>query len=99
MDQTVTISFSPAQVITWLIIGLIAGFLASLLVRGRRFGTLGSIVLGLIGAVIGGFLVVLLRIPRLALGALIVDFFDVLVAFIGALIVLLIASLFWRRRL
>jgi len=40
----------------WLFIGLIAGWLAGLLFRGRGFGCVTDIVLGLIGSVIGGWL-------------------------------------------
>ncbi len=54
-STTVTITFSPEQVITWLIIGLIAGLLASMLIRGRRYSFIGSIILGLLGALVGGF--------------------------------------------
>lgn len=99
MNQQVTISFVPEQIITWLIIGLIAGFLASVLVRGRRFGTITNIILGLVGALIGGFLVAALRITPFITGGLTINYFDVFVAFIGALIILVLASLIWRRRL
>jgi uncharacterized membrane protein YeaQ/YmgE (transglycosylase-associated protein family) len=45
----------PMGIIAWLVLGLIAGWLASLLVDGRGFGLLGDIVIGIIGAFIGGF--------------------------------------------
>jgi uncharacterized membrane protein YeaQ/YmgE (transglycosylase-associated protein family) len=40
----------------WLLIGLIAGWLAGLVFRGRGFGCVTDIVLGLVGSVIGGWL-------------------------------------------
>ena len=44
-------------VITWLIVGLIAGALARLLVPGRDpMGIVGTLVLGLVGSLVGGFL-------------------------------------------
>ena len=47
--------------ITWLIVGLIAGFLARLLVPGRDpMGLLGTLVLGLVGSLVGGFIAVAL---------------------------------------
>lgn len=98
MNQPVTITFVPEQIITWLIIGLIAGFLASVVVRGRRFNTITNILLGLVGAIIGGLLFSLLGIPPLIGGALTIQYSDVLVAFVGAVLILLIASLVWRRR-
>jgi uncharacterized membrane protein YeaQ/YmgE (transglycosylase-associated protein family) len=43
------------DIITWLLVGLVAGALASALVRGGGFGLLGDIVLGIAGAVVGGW--------------------------------------------
>lgn len=44
-------------IIGWLIIGIVAGFLARLLVPGRdSMGLLGTLILGLVGSVVGGFL-------------------------------------------
>jgi uncharacterized membrane protein YeaQ/YmgE (transglycosylase-associated protein family) len=62
MNNAVTVTFVPQQIITWLIIGLIAGFLASILIRGRNVGTVSSIIIGLVGALIGGLLFTLLGI-------------------------------------
>ena len=40
----------------WLIMGLLAGWLAGKVTRGRGFGILGDLLLGLIGGVIGGWI-------------------------------------------
>lgn len=99
MNTPVTVTFVPEQIITWLIIGLVAGFLASILLRGRRYNTLTSIIIGLIGAVIGGFLFNALGIvvsPNLYSG-ITIRYIDIIVAFIGAIILLVILSVFWRR--
>jgi uncharacterized membrane protein YeaQ/YmgE (transglycosylase-associated protein family) len=40
--------------LTWLIVGAVVGWLAGILVKGRGFGLLGNIVIGVIGAIIGG---------------------------------------------
>jgi uncharacterized membrane protein YeaQ/YmgE (transglycosylase-associated protein family) len=40
----------------WLLVGLIAGVLASLVMRGGGYGIVGDIVVGLVGALVGGFL-------------------------------------------
>jgi uncharacterized membrane protein YeaQ/YmgE (transglycosylase-associated protein family) len=42
--------------IAWIIIGLIAGFIASKLMGGGGYGILGDIIVGVIGAIIGGFI-------------------------------------------
>jgi uncharacterized membrane protein YeaQ/YmgE (transglycosylase-associated protein family) len=46
----------PGGIIAWIVIGLIAGWLAGLAMRGGGFGIAGDIITGLIGALIGGFL-------------------------------------------
>jgi uncharacterized membrane protein YeaQ/YmgE (transglycosylase-associated protein family) len=43
------------EMITWLVVGLVAGALASSVVRGGGFGLVGDIVLGIAGAVVGGW--------------------------------------------
>jgi uncharacterized membrane protein YeaQ/YmgE (transglycosylase-associated protein family) len=42
--------------IWWIVIGLIAGWLAGTLARGRGFGCVTNVILGLIGAVVGGWI-------------------------------------------
>ena len=46
-----------------IIIGLIAGWLAGKLIRGRGFGLIGDLVLGLIGGVVGGWIFTELNVP------------------------------------
>ncbi len=43
------------DILTWLIVGLVAGVLASLIVGGSGYGIIGDIVVGIVGAFIGGF--------------------------------------------
>lgn len=42
--------------LVWIISGVIAGWLAGLIVRGKGFGLLGDLVIGLLGGLIGGWL-------------------------------------------
>jgi uncharacterized membrane protein YeaQ/YmgE (transglycosylase-associated protein family) len=51
------VTFSPAGFITWAVIGLVAGWLAGKIMRGSGYGILGDILLGLVGAEVGGFIV------------------------------------------
>ncbi len=104
LNQTVTVQFNLNQVITSIIVGLIAGVLASVLVRGRRFGFIGSVILGILGAVVGGFIFSLFNFsidPNSPLaGGITIRLIDILVAFVGALILLIIfVALFGRRNL
>ena len=43
-------------IVAWLVLGLVAGFVASLLVNSRGAGILVDVVLGVVGAVVGGFI-------------------------------------------
>jgi uncharacterized membrane protein YeaQ/YmgE (transglycosylase-associated protein family) len=90
--QTIEISFVPEYIITWLIVGLVAGFLASLFVRGSRSSATASIITGLIGAVVGGFLWNLLNIgiPAFLAGGFTVRWIDIFVSFLGAVLVLIV---------
>lgn len=70
-----------------LIVGAIAGWLAGKLMKGRGFGAVGNIVIGIIGAVIGNFLFGLLGVSA---GGLIGS---IIMATVGALILLYAVSL------
>jgi uncharacterized membrane protein YeaQ/YmgE (transglycosylase-associated protein family) len=50
------IALAPGSIIAWLVVGLVAGWLAGTVMRGSGYGILGDIVMGLLGAMIGGFL-------------------------------------------
>ena len=67
-------ALNPGGFFAWVLIGLIAGAIAGMLVRGRGYGCLMDIVVGVLGAFIGGILVSLL-LP------------DTTFSFIGTLIV------------
>jgi uncharacterized membrane protein YeaQ/YmgE (transglycosylase-associated protein family) len=82
------------SVIGWLVLGLIAGFIASKIVNKTGEGLLLDIVLGIIGAVVGGFLFSLLgAAPVTGL-----NIYSMVVAVIGAIIVLVIYHATLGRR-
>jgi uncharacterized membrane protein YeaQ/YmgE (transglycosylase-associated protein family) len=87
---------SLGTVVWWLVLGLIAGFLASRVMRGGGYGIVGDIVVGLVGAFIGGWLAGLLGLGANGfIGSLII-------AFIGACLLIAILHAvtggFGRRR-
>ncbi|MGH9563132.1 MAG: GlsB/YeaQ/YmgE family stress response membrane protein [Terracidiphilus sp.] len=57
------VGVSSRGLIAWVIIGLLAGWIAGVITRGHGFGCLFNIILGLIGAVIGGWIFTRLGIP------------------------------------
>ena len=98
MNQPVTVTFVPEQLITWIIVGLIAGSLAGVLIRGRRFGFISSVVVGLLGAFLGGLLFSVLGIQIPVSGGITLGWADMIVSFIGAVIILLLFGGFYRYR-
>lgn len=74
--------------LTWIIVGLIAGWLAGQVMKGSSYGILGDIILGIIGALVGGFLAAaLFNIPDPISGF---DITTLIIAFLGAVIVVAI---------
>lgn len=82
-------------ILAWIVVGLIAGWLASVVMRGGGYGLLGDIIVGMVGAVIGGFLAgALLNIPNAVNG---INITSILVAFGGAVILIAILRLLSGR--
>lgn len=80
--------------VAWIVIGLLAGWIAGLLSRGAGFGCLGDILIGLIGSVLGGW--IFSRLNILGGGFI----FSLAAATVGAVILAVIARLLTggRRR-
>jgi uncharacterized membrane protein YeaQ/YmgE (transglycosylase-associated protein family) len=76
-----TLHLSPGGILAWLVVGLLAGAIAGRIARGQGFGCIADIVIGLVGAFLGGLLL---------------SFFvrgDQTEGFLGTLVVALIGSL------
>jgi uncharacterized membrane protein YeaQ/YmgE (transglycosylase-associated protein family) len=76
--------------IWWIIVGLIAGWAAGKIMKGRGYGVIADIVLGMLGGIIGGWVVGLLDIGG---GGLI---WSILVSILGAVILIWLARLIRR---
>jgi uncharacterized membrane protein YeaQ/YmgE (transglycosylase-associated protein family) len=79
--------------IAWIVLGLIAGFVGSKLVNKSGEGLLLDIVLGIVGAVVGGWLFTMFG----AHGVTGLNLYSFLVAIVGAVVVLLIYHALFRR--
>ena len=88
--RTVVIEWWPRGLVAWLFLGLVAGWLAGQLSRGRGFGCITDIVLGLIGGVLGGWIFTKLGIVGHADSFL----YSLAAATLGAVIIVAIAHLF-----
>lgn len=76
------------NILAWIIVGGIAGWLAGLVVQGTGLGIIGDIIVGIVGALIGGFIVSLL-LPG-TFGFTGFNIGSLIIAFVGAVILLLI---------
>jgi uncharacterized membrane protein YeaQ/YmgE (transglycosylase-associated protein family) len=77
-------------ILSWIVVGLIAGFLAGMVVKGGGFGLLGDIIVGVVGGLLGGWISVkLLHIGNMT-G---INLGSILIAFIGAVVLLLVIRL------
>jgi uncharacterized membrane protein YeaQ/YmgE (transglycosylase-associated protein family) len=85
------------NLIAWLVLGAIAGYLAGLLVHGDEgLGIIGHIVLGIVGAFVGGFLAsALFGVKDPIQGAL--DISTIVISVIGAVLVVVIADMVTGR--
>lgn len=66
----------------FLLIGLVAGWLAGKFIKGQGFGLVGNLIVGVLGALLGGFLFRVIGFTTYGLLA------DIIVAFVGALLLL-----------
>ena len=80
------------QLVLWIVVGGIAGFLADAVVAGTRLGVLESIVVGILGAFVGGWLFA--QLGAFPGGGLLGQ---ILTAFVGAVILLVILVAASRR--
>ena len=76
-------------IFAWIAVGIIAGWLAGQIMKGSGYGLLGDLALGLVGAVIGGWLYGLVASPAEPSGF----FGSILVATLGAVVLIAIARL------
>jgi uncharacterized membrane protein YeaQ/YmgE (transglycosylase-associated protein family) len=75
-------------VLAWIVVGLIAGWLAGMVVKGGGFGVIGDIVVGILGALLGGYLAyVVFGLSDAVTG---INPVSILVAFIGAVLLVVI---------
>ncbi len=79
------------NIILYLLLGAVAGWLAGQIMRGGGFGLLWNIIIGIIGGFIGGWLMSLLHIQKAGL------LWELIVAVIGAIVLLFVVSLFKKK--
>jgi uncharacterized membrane protein YeaQ/YmgE (transglycosylase-associated protein family) len=79
------VALEPGGILMWLIVGLIAGWLAGQVMKGGGYGLVGDVIVGIIGAFVGGLLFSFLM-PGTTVGFV----GSIVVAFIGAVVLIAI---------
>jgi len=83
-------------ILAWIVVGLIAGFLAGQVMRGGGYGLVGDIVVGVIGGLLGGWIATSLL--HIGAGVNGINLESILVAFCGAVVLLVLLRLLGGRR-
>ncbi|HEY3058551.1 MAG TPA: GlsB/YeaQ/YmgE family stress response membrane protein [Chloroflexota bacterium] len=82
------------SIIAWIVLGLVAGWLAGMIMRGGGYGLIGDIVLGILGALIGGWAWGLISSQDVTLGF---NLPSLLIAVLGAIILIAISRVLTGR--
>ena len=82
------------SIIGWIVLGLISGFIASKIVNKTGEGFILDVVLGIVGAIVGGFLFTQFG----AAGVTGFNLYSMFVAVIGAVVLLILYHMLFRRR-
>jgi uncharacterized membrane protein YeaQ/YmgE (transglycosylase-associated protein family) len=82
-------------ILSWIVVGLIAGFLAGVVVKGGGFGLIGDIIVGVIGGLLGGWIASYFFHMGDPMSG--INLPSILIAFVGAVILLLVLRLIRRR--
>jgi uncharacterized membrane protein YeaQ/YmgE (transglycosylase-associated protein family) len=84
------------SILSWIVVGLIAGFLAGVVVKGGGFGLIGDVIVGVIGGLLGGWIAT--TFLHINAGMSGINWQSILVAFLGAVVLLFILRLVAGRR-
>ena len=77
--------------LSWIVVGLIAGWLAGLIMRGSGFGFVGNIIVGVVGGLLGGWIASSLL--NIGPGMSGINLGSILIAFLGAVVLILLMRL------
>jgi uncharacterized membrane protein YeaQ/YmgE (transglycosylase-associated protein family) len=79
------------NVLSWIVVGLIAGWLAGVVMKGGGFGLLGNIVVGVIGGLLGGWISTSLL--NIGAGVTGINFGSIVIAFLGSVVLIALLRL------
>ena len=83
-------------ILSWIIVGLIAGFLAGQVMRGGGYGVIGDIIIGVLGGLAGGWIAFYFFHVGDPMSG--INLTSILIAFLGAVVLLFLLRLMGGRR-
>ncbi len=83
-------------ILSWIVVGLIAGWLAGKVMKGGGFGLIGDIIVGVVGGLLGGWIAT--TFLHISAGMTGINLTSILIAFLGAILLLIILRLVSGRR-
>jgi len=83
-------------ILSWIVVGLIAGWLAGMVMKGGGYGLIGDIIVGVIGGLLGGWIAT--TFLHIGAGMSGINLTSILIAFLGAVLLLFILRLLAGRR-
>lgn len=75
------------SILAWIVVGLIAGWLAGMVMKGGGYGVVGDIIIGIVGGLLGGFLASVVLGGDTVNG---INLISIVTAFVGAVILIAI---------
>jgi uncharacterized membrane protein YeaQ/YmgE (transglycosylase-associated protein family) len=78
-------------ILSWIVVGLLAGWLAGMVMKGGGYGLIGDIIVGVLGGLLGGWIATSLL--HIGAGVNGINLESILVAFVGAVILLVLIRL------
>ena len=84
------------SILSWIIVGLIAGFLAGQVMRGGGYGVIGDIIVGVLGGLLGGWIGA--TFLNIGAGVSGINLESILIAFAGAVLLILVLRMIGGRR-
>jgi uncharacterized membrane protein YeaQ/YmgE (transglycosylase-associated protein family) len=83
-------------ILSWIVVGLIAGWLAGMVMKGGGYGLIGDIIVGVVGGLLGGFIAsYFFHVGDPMSG---INLESILIAFLGAIVLLFLLRLMGGRR-
>jgi uncharacterized membrane protein YeaQ/YmgE (transglycosylase-associated protein family) len=84
------------DLLAWIVVGLIAGWLAGMVMKGGGYGLIGDIIVGVVGALLGGWIAT--TFFHVGAGMSGINLYSIVIAFLGAVVLLFVLRLVGSRR-